>query len=292
MLGLTAASITPSAVGQPHDAHATRPAEVFARSLDWFAAVALAQEGRINGYLSSVQDDLLTGYGTVNPPDVTGAAGQALIAILDEVAPVYPETRRWFLQNYGQLRSPTAFDLARRILEAPLTVDGVPEILTTDWTGELRDEADDDEDAEARAERMPYLLPQPVLVRLATALAQLERLESARDTLTDLLVGGCGTVAGEDRIAGPRRDLIAMVAAARARGIALSLGEDVAGADGRRWVDSQLRGRSAGVAVSPAVAEALTPVVERARGVGGTRVMSPRLGFPAQPAECAAFVVE
>jgi hypothetical protein len=297
MLGLTAASITPSAVGQPHDAHATRPAEVFARSLDWFAAVALAQEGRINGYLSSVQDDLLTGYGTVNPPDVTGAAGQALIAILDEVAPVYPETRRWFLQSYGQLRSPTAFDLARRILEAPLTVDGVPEILTTDWAGELREQgeehdADADADAEAHAERMRYKLPQPSLVRLATALARLERLESARDTLTDLLVGGCGTVGGEDRIAGPRRDLIAMVAAARARGIALTVGEEVAGADGRRWVDSQLRGRSAGVEISPAAAEALLPVVERARGVSGTRVTSPRLGFPTQPTDCSAIVIE
>jgi hypothetical protein len=98
-------------------------------------------EGRINGYLSSVQDDLLTGYGTVTPPDVTGAAGQALMALLDEVAPVYPETRRWFLQSYGQLRSPTAFDLARRILEAPLDVDDV-DILAADWAGELLERQD------------------------------------------------------------------------------------------------------------------------------------------------------
>ena len=55
--------------------HAQRPAEVFARSLDWFVVVAPAAEGRMNGYLSSVQDDLLTGYGTVLPPDVTGTAG-------------------------------------------------------------------------------------------------------------------------------------------------------------------------------------------------------------------------
>jgi hypothetical protein len=289
MLGLTAASISPSAVGQPHDGHATRPAEVFARSLDWFAAVALAQDGRINGYLSSVQDDLLTGYGTVTPPDVTGAAGQALIAILDEVAPVYSETRRWFLQTHGQMRSPTAYDLARRILEAPLNVDGVPEILTTNWTGEGAEGGEDAESDDADDGVVPYVLPQPALVTLATALAQLERLESARDTLTDLLVGACGAGTREDGIAGPRRDVIAMVAAARARGIALAVGEELAGADGRRWVDGQLRGRSAGVAPAPAVVDAITPVIERAKGVSGTRVTSQRLGFPSAPTDCGAL---
>ncbi|NIP81743.1 MAG: hypothetical protein GWM90_22010, partial [Gemmatimonadetes bacterium] len=87
----TTALIPPGDPAQP-PTHANRPAEVFARSMDWFVAVALAREGRINGYLSSVQDEVLTGYGTVAPPDVTGTAGQALMALLDEVAPVYPET--------------------------------------------------------------------------------------------------------------------------------------------------------------------------------------------------------
>src|SRR5690606_65212 len=97
--------------------HATRPAEVFARSIDWFVAVALAENGRSNGYLSSVQDDILTGYGTVRPPDVTGSAGDALMTILDDVAPVYPRTRQWFLRTYGTARALTPYDLVRHVLE-------------------------------------------------------------------------------------------------------------------------------------------------------------------------------
>ncbi|MBI4543602.1 MAG: hypothetical protein HY703_00215, partial [Gemmatimonadetes bacterium] len=96
--------------------HSRRPAEVFARNLDWFVVAALAREGWTNGYLSSVQDDLLTGYGTVTAPDVTGIAGAALVAILDEVAPVYPGTRRWFLESYGTGRVMAPYDLIRRVL--------------------------------------------------------------------------------------------------------------------------------------------------------------------------------
>jgi hypothetical protein len=72
-------------------------------------------QGRTNGYLSSVQDEVLTGYGTVRPPDITGRAGDALINILDEVAPLYPETRDWFLRSYGTGRALNSFDLMRSI---------------------------------------------------------------------------------------------------------------------------------------------------------------------------------
>src|SRR5690606_31589612 len=80
-----AALLAPEPGARTPPLHSRRPAEVFARSVDWFVVVSLAREGRTNGYLSSVQDDVITGYGTVTPPDVTGAAGAALIAILDEV---------------------------------------------------------------------------------------------------------------------------------------------------------------------------------------------------------------
>src|SRR5690606_26354018 len=43
-------------------AHARRPAENFARAVDWFVSASLASQGRTNGYLSSVQDHVLTGY--------------------------------------------------------------------------------------------------------------------------------------------------------------------------------------------------------------------------------------
>jgi len=101
-------------------AHARRPAEVFARNIDWFVAVSLAGSGRMNGYLTSVQDELLTGYGTVRPPELSGTAGDALMRILDIIAPVYPDTRAWFLRNYGSGRTLRSYDLARRVLETEL----------------------------------------------------------------------------------------------------------------------------------------------------------------------------
>jgi hypothetical protein len=315
MIGLTTASISPSAVKHPHDNHATRPAEVFARSVDWFAAVALAREGRINGYLSSVQDDLLTGYGTVTPPDVTGAAGQALVALLDEVAPIYPETRRWFLQSYGQLRSPSAFDLARRMLEAPLDVEADVDILAADWAGELLERqdqlhadgleeleetdavandtadrgdpetADGEADGEAEATRQP-IMTGPAMVRLATTLAQLERLESSRDALLSVLVGTCGSLTRQDGITAARRELVWMVTAARARGMVLQTAEDVVGAEGRRWVDGQLRGRDASTDLDPIVILALDRLVEAARSATGTRFEATRLTAPTAPVDC------
>jgi hypothetical protein len=297
MLGLTAASISPSAVNHPHNSHATRPAEVFARSVDWFAAVALARQGRINGYLSSVQDDLLTGYGTVTPPDVTGAAGQALVALLDEVAPLYPETRRWFVQSYGQLRAPTAYDLARRILEAWLDVDGEVDILATDWAGEMArpdeerevgeegGEGEEGEEGEARVAPMP----RPALVKLATTVAQLDRLASARTTLLSLLVSGCGSSTRQDGIAASRRELVGMVTAARARGIALRTADELVGPEGRRWVDDRLRGRSDRSELDQPVIEALELLVQAAQGASGTRMSVPRMASPAATPDCSAL---
>jgi hypothetical protein len=321
MMGLTTASISPLAVKHQNPSHATRPAEVFARSVDWFAAVALARQGRINGYLSSVQDDLLTGYGTVTPPDVTGAVGQALVALLDEVAPIYPDTRRWFLQNYGQLRAPSAYDLARRILEAPLDVDDQVDILAADWIGQYQEpdlmpdldgegsgEADGDEaeagdgnaelgpgaagdpgpgeEGEAELVSPVRLLPGPALVQLVTTMAELERLEAARDTLLAVLVASCGSLTRQDAVSSARRDLVSMVTAARARGLALSAAEDLVGPEGRRWVDSQLRGRNGGTDLHPMVLEVLDRLVRAARSATDIRVTAPQLGAAAAAVDC------
>jgi hypothetical protein len=100
-------------------AHGRRPAEIFARHVDWYVAVSLAREGRRNGYLSSVQDELITGYGTVRPPDISGAAGDALMTILAELAPIYREQDDAFRNLYGKGRTQRAYDLVRRITEAP-----------------------------------------------------------------------------------------------------------------------------------------------------------------------------
>ncbi|MEJ2502996.1 MAG: hypothetical protein P8177_06710, partial [Gemmatimonadota bacterium] len=251
--------LTPSTLPQPvsldHASHASRPAEVFARSIDWFATVALAREGRSNGYLSSVQDDVLTGYGTVTPPDVTGTAGQALIALLDEVAPVYPETRRWFLGSYGRLRAPTAYDLARRIVEAPLR--------TADTGREPDDGA------------------APELARLADAMDRLDRLDAASAEVLALVDGACQAVAYDYGATDARRRLVRLTTEARARGIAREASRAVAGTDGMAWLMARLDGRRIDPEPDSMVIRTLTPLADRVRSLGQGAPADEPLAAPA-----------
>ncbi|HEX7051865.1 MAG TPA: hypothetical protein VF188_16785, partial [Longimicrobiales bacterium] len=244
---LSTARLLPPIPGDPAPvAHDRRPAEVFARSIDWFVAVSLARNGRINGYLSSVQDELLTGYGTVTPPDITGEAGRALVSILDEVAPLYPETREWFLRSYGPERAPTAYDLVRRIVEADLSA--APR--TVHGTGE-------DEPAEAAVE----------LSVMSRAAARFDALAAARDralaAIDDWVCATPGT-AYDARVEIARRRLVARVTTARGRGLALRIAEHIAGADGRAWLARKLYGAPWPAAdVDSATAALLTELADR-----------------------------
>ncbi len=266
--GLTTASLAPGVDTRSLQSHATRPAEVFARSVDWFVAVSLAREGRINGYLSSVQDDYLTGYGTVRPPDVTGRAGQALITLLDNVAPVYSETRRWFLQSYGRMRSPTAYDLARRVLEAPLpdpsggSADALPPVpgilLDQELTGVL-----------APPDSAPAPgPPAPMLARMASVVVQLDRLESVRDSVLASVEGRCAVTDYGDGTLDARRRVVADVASARARGLVVSLAAQLLGPAGGRWAEGTLEGHEVDAAPSPAVVAAFTPLMATVEAMG------------------------
>lgn len=261
--GLTAASLSDQG-GADSSAHATRPAEVFARSMDWFVAVALARDGRINGYLSSVQDDVLTGYGTVRPPDITGGAGQALVALLDEVAPVYPETRRWFVGSYGRSRAPTAQDLARRLVEAQL------DDPNAEWAPEP---APDPELEVAMADTLELidtdLLNRPPPARLSVAMARLDRLETARDSALAMVDGTCRAVAYENVATAARRRLVALVTEARARGVALDAAVALGGTDARDWLTARLEGRDRDPAPDPFMVSMLTSLVERVENIGG-----------------------
>lgn len=285
--GLTASSL-PQPVSLDHSSHATRPAEVFARSIDWFATVALAREGRMNGYLSSVQDDVLTGYGTVTPPDVTGTAGQALIALLDEVAPVYPETRRWFLGSYGRMRAATAYDLARRVVEAPL-IDDLPssDILDRETTRGEPPVHEPTEDLPALDEAPDSTpVPGPDLSTIARAMERLARLEEAHDEVVGLVEGSCQAVGYDYSATDARRRLVQMVTEARARGIALAAVGAVAGPEGRAWAQARLEGRSVNPEPDPVVTDVLTPLVDRARDVGSRRTAGEPLALAVQTSEC------
>lgn len=203
MRGLTAASPSESAGGAAGPPRSTRPTEVFARGMDWFVAVSLAREGRTDGYLSSVQDDLLTGYVTVTPPDVTGGAGSALVGVLDDVAPPTPAVRDWFLTRYGRQRALTPYDLVRRVLEAPLQSD-----------------APNDSSSVLTLAR----LVRPVV--------------DARDEVLAIVdAGSCrpGEPHDSERITAARRELVEVAARARATGIMRERGSIIAAPETWRW---------------------------------------------------------
>jgi hypothetical protein len=242
-------------------AHANRPAENFARAVDWFVAASLASQGRTNGYLSSVQDDALTGYGTVRPPDISGRAGDALINILDEVAPLYPETREWFLRRYGSNRAQGAFDLIRGIMEVEL--------------------------------------PEPTAAGALSGIGNVD-VVGAFHAITRARGNGFGAIdewvcrapggAADTRLERARRTLVIEAAAARARGVALQHARRIHGESGARWVARQLYGGPwPAQDIDEGMEELLAPLVEEARTAG--RIEMPAIGpsfdLLALPAHCS-----
>lgn len=228
--------------------HATRPAEVFARSIDWFVAVALAENGRSNGYLSSVQDDILTGYGTVKAPDVSGSAGDALMTILDEVAPVYPRTRQWFLRTYGTARALTPYDLVRHVLEA--------------------DSAD-----------FASLVPLSVEIGNAGTMRVVAVSEARDEAFGAIDQWICrAPAASHDRaLEEARRTLVSEAAAARGRGIALAQAEQIAGERGKAWMMREFYGAPwPPVELDEGTLALLVPIAEAVRELAVTREELPK----------------
>jgi hypothetical protein len=89
-----------------------RPAEVFATRVDWFVAQALAREGISNGFLSAVQDELLTGH-VVHPDRLRGAGrSRSLLTALEEMTTVASRARAD--------ASPSAETVLRWALAAPV----------------------------------------------------------------------------------------------------------------------------------------------------------------------------
>lgn len=286
--GLTTAALLPPLPGdRTPPPHATRPAEVFARSVDWFVVAALAREGRMNGYLSSVQDDVLTGYGTVPQPDVSGRAGAALIDVLDEIAPIYTDLRRWYLDAYGPGRALTPYDLARRVLEAPIPVGGLDGVGRSAATIGVRpgprsvddeesptgarlieeelvdDEVDEEEELEAPAEQIP--LPPMGAVARFSAIA--EARDAALSAIDSWICRAPGA-AYEPSLEAARRRLVARAAGARGRGLALELAEELGGGQARRWVARQFYGAPwPSARVDPLVEPLLAGLVAEARAL-------------------------
>lgn len=116
MANLTTATLAPPRPDEP-PRMPPRPTEVFARSVDFYVAASLARMGRMNGYLTAVQDEVLTGYASSLPPDAAGAAAEAMIATLDEMSAVAADSRGWYVESYGRGRVMQAYDLTRHVLD-------------------------------------------------------------------------------------------------------------------------------------------------------------------------------
>ncbi|MBK6486863.1 MAG: hypothetical protein IPF98_08345 [Gemmatimonadetes bacterium] len=100
---------------------ADRPTEAFARGVDWFVAAALARQGRMNGYLSSVQDAVITGYASATPPRSGVLESDATLDALREIAVIDPSTHAWYASAFGRERRFGVADGVRRALIAPLS---------------------------------------------------------------------------------------------------------------------------------------------------------------------------
>ena len=97
-----------------------RPAEVFARSVDWLVAMSLARDGRSDGYLSAVQDAALTGYTTVSPVSMIFGAARPLVDAVEEMTYLPEPVREGFLAQWADARSADPYLLVRHVLSMPL----------------------------------------------------------------------------------------------------------------------------------------------------------------------------
>jgi len=88
-------ALTEELTDQPRAARvAERPAEIFATRVDWFVAQALAREGISNGFLTGVQDELLTGH-VVHPERLrTAGRARSLLDALEGMTTVAPFARQ------------------------------------------------------------------------------------------------------------------------------------------------------------------------------------------------------
>jgi hypothetical protein len=98
-----------------------RPAELFARGSDWFVASALAQQGRMNGFLSAIGDGSIAGYAAGAPMAVGIAATTSLMSAIDAIAYVPDSIRASFESAWSDPRTVDPVLLVRRVLDTPVS---------------------------------------------------------------------------------------------------------------------------------------------------------------------------
>jgi hypothetical protein len=120
--GLAEARVIRGLGGGPSaPAHNDRPAELFARSVDWYVSSTLAMQGRSNGFLTAVQDPMLPGYAAGAPAVVGTAGAESLLGALAQMTFIPDSARDAFESQWSDpaIIDPTL--LVRRVLDTPLS---------------------------------------------------------------------------------------------------------------------------------------------------------------------------
>ena len=114
------AQLAPEHAGAPGSVDGEDPpAEILARSFEWFVVSRLAAQGRTNGALATAQDEVLTGHTGVRPPALGGEYGAAVVNALRSVVTLPFEEKNGFLSAYGPARQPGAYLFLRTATAAP-----------------------------------------------------------------------------------------------------------------------------------------------------------------------------
>ncbi|HET9426411.1 MAG TPA: hypothetical protein VFO55_13660 [Gemmatimonadaceae bacterium] len=193
MRGLTSARIVGRGRISPHGS--ARPAEVFARSVDWLVTDALAERGISNGYLSAIQDPVIAGFAAI-PSDAAALDGAgALVRSLAEMTWVPDSVAEGYTGRWESLDRLDPSTVVMRVLDAPMAIRrlgrapfGIPSSMMTDLfsAGLCRVDAMRDGSAQERLIAMTIeARARGILVRRARSTAAAARPAWARALLGD-----------------------------------------------------------------------------------------------------------
>jgi hypothetical protein len=136
--GLTSARV--AGRGRISPTGSGRPAEVFARSVDWFVTDALAAMGRSNGYLSAIEDPLLAGFAAMPADAATLDAAHALVGLLGQMTFLPDSASADYLRRWSTFAALEPSTIVLRTMDAPILARRAPRVppgLTRDMVTDL-----------------------------------------------------------------------------------------------------------------------------------------------------------
>jgi hypothetical protein len=118
--GLAEAKLLRPVAGVASPPVADRPAELFARGVDWFVASSLALGGRSNGFLTAVEDATLSGYAAGAPAAVGASGVRSLITALEQMTYLPDSSRAAFASLWSDPDVVDPVVMVRRVMQSPV----------------------------------------------------------------------------------------------------------------------------------------------------------------------------